>query len=292
MSPESEYQSPGKPWPLGLVGAGPVSKSFIAGLPHLSQRLGPVAAQSYRLASRLVNSIRAGYPVKNFEQLEQARVILLCVPEALLPETIGALSRARIHWNRKVLLLCESIFDNRLLAEIRRHGASAGALQPIEALPDRYLVRGDPKAVAEAKRLVQDLNAKPFEIKFGKGDAYAAGLTFATSLFTPLIDASVECLRIACGNRADAERISEALLRRSIRAYIHAGKRSWGGPLAKGDWEAIARELKCLLEHDPNLGRYYRDSGALALERFKRDPDLVRIAAAPTRQRPAHPRAD
>ena len=44
---------------FAVAGGGRVSASFVARLPRLAAELGPVAAQSYRLASRIVNSIGA-----------------------------------------------------------------------------------------------------------------------------------------------------------------------------------------------------------------------------------------
>jgi hypothetical protein len=97
-------------------------------------------------------------------------------------------------------------------------------------------------------------------------DAYAAGLAFGTSLFTPLLEASVQSLVASGVKKANAIKISEALFQRSLRAYLHAGRRSWNGPLADGDCEAVRRGIKALGSSRPVLARFYRDASAFALE--------------------------
>ena len=44
----------------GVLGAGAVAKSLIGRLPAKTRDLGPVSAVSFRVASRIANTLRAG----------------------------------------------------------------------------------------------------------------------------------------------------------------------------------------------------------------------------------------
>ena len=61
---------------FAVAGGGRVSGSFVTRLPGLESALGPVAAQSYRLASRIVNSIGAGHAVRAYQDLNDSTLIL------------------------------------------------------------------------------------------------------------------------------------------------------------------------------------------------------------------------
>lgn len=261
---------------FSLVGAGCVSGSFVARLPRLTFELGPVAAQSFRLASRIVNSIGAGRPVKGYQDLARHKTILLCIPARSLPAIVGALSTS-LPWRGKTALLCGGGGDSRHLQPLRALGASTGSMHLIAGLDDgtRFVVEGAPAAVREARRLTRQLGARMEEVHTIHLDAYSAGLAFGTTLFTPLLEASVQSLVASGLKKANAIKISEALFQRSLRAYMHAGRRSWNGPLADGDGEAVLRGLDALCTSRPLLARYYRDASAFALELFGDNPSLV-----------------
>ncbi len=249
---------------FALAGGGRVSASFIARLPRLTSELGPVAAHSYRLASRLVNSIGAGTAVRGYADLNGSRLILICTPVRAVDAMVPALAEA-IACRGKVILLCESGCDSRKLAGLRAQGAAVGSIQPIPGFEGRrFVVEGDKTAVREAKSLTRALDSRAEEARADKMDLYLAALSFGTSLFTPLLESSVRCLQRAGFPQASAVRVAEALFRESLRGYVYAGKRSWTGPLAMGDRAAVERELKALTAAAPLLARHYQEVSALA----------------------------
>lgn len=263
-----------------LVGAGSVGRSFLAQLPRLTQQLGAVAAASARLASRIANTLGAGVPVKSMDALDSAKLILICVSKGSFDKVVGELSRADITWDGKVLLLCDSSFSSSALPDFRVRGASTGSVNKLAGLPRRFIVEGDPEAVQAAKYLVAELNGKPIGLNPDRMSGYYAALTFSSGLFTPLIESCVECLHWAGVPGATAGRIAESLFQRSLRSYLHAGRKSWAGSLALGDQNAVESEFKELQEFDPLLAEYYRVSAVFAMKYFKRHPDLARRVEA------------
>jgi len=249
-----------------VAGGGRVSASFVSRLPRLSIDLGPVAAQSYRLASRIVNSIGAGHAVKKYEDLDGSSLVLICAPVRGLAAIIQALEGA-IECRGKIILLCESGSDSRRLAPLKAKGAGVGSIEPIPGFDGRlFVTEGDREAVREAKALVRQLGAKAEEVQTAKMALYSAGLSFGAGLFTPLIEASSQCLQEAGLTKASAVKVAAALFENSLRGYIYAGRRSWRGPLADGDQTAIQGELEALRASKPILERYYDLLASLASE--------------------------
>jgi predicted short-subunit dehydrogenase-like oxidoreductase (DUF2520 family) len=66
--------------------------------------------------------------------------------------------------------------------------------------------------------------------------------------------------------KASAMRVVAGLFQSTLRGYAYAGKRSWSGPLAAGDPEAVEREIEALEARNPALAKYYREIAALARE--------------------------
>ena len=97
---------------FAVIGGGRVSGSFVARLPRLGSDLGPVAAQSYRQSSRIVNSIGAGQAVTGYEDLDGSALILICAPAKAVGQIVSALADA-IDGRGKILLLCDSGADSR-----------------------------------------------------------------------------------------------------------------------------------------------------------------------------------
>ena len=262
---------------FGLAGAGRVSASFVAHLPRLADDLGPVAAQSYRLASRIVNSIGAGHAVRRYEDLDSSPLILVCAPAKSLVATVSSLSNA-IQCRGKTILLCDAGADSRVLSSLQSRGAAVGSIQVIPGSEDRrFVAEGDRAAVREAKLLVKEIGGRVEEVRTGKLGVYAAALSFGGGLFTPLMEASLLCLQEAGMPKANAMKVVEALFRATLRAYAYTGKRSWSGPLAEGDRAAVRRELEALAASKPLLARHYREACTLALQllasgRHSRDP--------------------
>lgn len=249
---------------FAVAGGGRVSGSFVARLPGLARDLGPVAAQSYRLASRIANSIGAGHAVKRYEDLNGSALILICAPADGVAPMVSALAAA-IECRGKIFLVCEGGADSRQLACLKAKGAKVGSIQAIPGFEGRrFVVEGDGAAVRVAKRLVGELGGRVEEISAAKLGVYAAGLSFGAGLFTPLMEASLLCLQEAGMPKPGAMKVVEALFQSSLRAFLYAGRRSWSGPLSAGDRDAVRIEMEALTAANPILARYYQETSTLA----------------------------
>jgi predicted short-subunit dehydrogenase-like oxidoreductase (DUF2520 family) len=138
----------------------------------------------------------------------------------------------------------------------------------INAIPGfdgrRFVAEGDRPAVREAKALVRQLGGRVEEVHTAKMALYGAALSFGAGLFTPLIEASAQCLQDAGMTKASAMKVAGVLFQSSLRGYVYAGKRSWSGPLAEGDRVAVKLEIEALGASKPLLARYYREMAVSA----------------------------
>src|SRR5258707_13931778 len=107
---------------LALIGAGKLSGPPVSGFWRLSDRLGPVMAPSFRLASRIANSLRAGHPVRNYAEFDACRLIVVSVPDAMLPTFLREIASANISWPNKTILLCSASLDSGELSGLAARG--------------------------------------------------------------------------------------------------------------------------------------------------------------------------
>jgi hypothetical protein len=253
-----------KPPLLALFAAGKLGDFGILKIPAVKDQLGPVHASSLRVASRMVNQLRAGHPVSRLEEFQQCAVVLVCVPPPQLESIIAQLAQAPLDWHAKTVLLCNHWSGGRLAEPLLQRGASAGALLelPGENQP-LYLLDGDRRALREARRLFSGRHGHLFPVLPGSKPSLLAALHCAGPLLYASMRAAAECL-LKTGLPAP---VSTSLLQRAfsrtMRSHLNAGRKA---PSNLRD----GRPPAGVLEHvDPIVAAYLADSGIVA-EQFLR----------------------
>src|SRR5260370_12146930 len=104
--------------PVALVGAGNLTDSPLIRFLRLSDRLGPVKSQSYRLASRISNILRSGHPVKDYAEFETCQLIFVCVPDPTLPKVVSEMAASGVSWHGKAIVLCSMWLDSGHLSQL------------------------------------------------------------------------------------------------------------------------------------------------------------------------------
>src|SRR5713226_1554409 len=113
-----------KAQPVALIGAGKFTDSPATRFWGLRDLLGPVKATSYRVASRIANHLRAGHPVKDYEEFESCSLVLLCVPDEAVAARAAELAACGFSWKEKAVVLCSTWLDGGELHQLAQAGAS------------------------------------------------------------------------------------------------------------------------------------------------------------------------
>ena len=208
---------------FALIAAGRVNGSFVARLPRLAVQLGPVAAQSYRVASRIVNTLGAGHAVKEYAALTRSRLILICVDPGRVAGVADRLGKCEVRG--RVVLLCDCGRDSSAIGELAARGAAIGSLNPVPGAEGWMALEGQKPALREAQGLARDLHANAIEVIAGRMPRFVAGVQLATTQFRPLLSASAECFREAGLSARTASRLLETVYESSLRAHVRSGRR-------------------------------------------------------------------
>jgi predicted short-subunit dehydrogenase-like oxidoreductase (DUF2520 family) len=254
-----------KQQPVALVGAGKVAQSFIGRLTDLADHLGPVKSFSYRVASRIVNSIKAGRPVCDYADIEHCRLVLVCVPDELTATALADMTAAPLDWAGKAVVLCETWQDSAVLEPLAARGAFTASLNAVPGFYDRlFVTEGDGLALRDIKRLITSRSARIMRLRPSAKPVYMAGLAVA-AYSAHLAAAGSDCLRAAGLPVAVSRPIIHALAADAVRSFVKAGRRSVGRPVTACDESRIREQCSALLRTNPDLADFYSTlSSALA----------------------------
>jgi hypothetical protein len=254
---------------VGLVAAGAAARTALARL--LPGVLGPVMGESYRLASRMVSALRAGYPVRDAEGLRRCRTVLIAVPDAVLAPFVERLAAAQVRWAGKVVLLCDSPLTSAALSRLAEKGARAGSIAELPGFdPARFLIEGDRAAMRAARRLIGG-RLHAIEVKPEGKTRLLAAYAIAGDLFIPLATAVQACVRAAGLRGEPASSLLEHIFSRALRAFLKSGRQGSSGILAAPDAAEVSRRAEVLGQIDPKLAEYFRGAAANALRLFGKE---------------------
>jgi hypothetical protein len=244
---------------VALIAAGSLTGSVVYGFGRLSERLGPVMAPSFRLASRIANKLRAGHPVRDYAEFDACRVILVSVPDAMVPTVLREIASANISWPNKTIVLCSASLDSDELSGLAARGASVGSISVIPGFEDpHYLVEGDRLAILESKRIVEQGSHRIVAIERSLKPLYLAALTSTNSLLFALLLAVSELLSRAGISASVSAIIVEKQLRKTLRSHVKAGRKAYPEP------HQLQKQLNALASADPELAYYVEHSANLA----------------------------
>jgi hypothetical protein len=193
-----------------------------------------------------------------------------------LHRAMAWLREAALRWERTTILIVDSNGYSTEFPEFLERGAAVGSLNPVEGLENSFVMEGSRSAVREARRIVKQLGGKPIEVDYDQMPSFDAARTIASSLFTPMVDSCVEALLVAGMDRARAAQFAEALFARTLRSYMHAGRRGWSGPVATNDRAAILRQYEALRDVNFLRAEYFRQSAEFAFHLYQTFPELAR----------------
>jgi Domain of unknown function (DUF2520) len=267
------------------LGAGAVSKSLVGRIPARERSLGPVSAVSFRVASRIANTLRAGYAVRSVDELSDAAVVLVHAPPDQALPMLQILEGARFEWNGKAVIFCDCDDAPELRARLQKKGATTAVARQF-GIPGRIMVAGNGAALNAAHRIAKDLKLKPVVILPDAIDLFDAAVTLGTSAMTPLIDRAAGLLRAAGIRDADAARIASALFQQTAGDYAHSGKQSWAWYMRRPAVERIEGQLEAA---GPELGPELRELLLFALETFAKYPEVA-CALKASAKAPPEPR--
>jgi predicted short-subunit dehydrogenase-like oxidoreductase (DUF2520 family) len=128
-------------------------------------------------------------------------------------------------------------------------------------------VEGDAPAVERLSRLFEGAGARLFPVAGERKLTYHAANVFLCNYLVPLMAAGLACYEKAGVPREAAAQAAEPLMRATIDNVLRDGAApALTGPIARGDDQVVAAQLRALEAADPKLAELYRLLGLRAAD--------------------------
>ncbi len=271
---------------LNVIGCGRVGQT-LSRLWHLRESFAiqDVLTTSQDSARTACEWIGAGRPVAQLEDMRDAGVWMLAVPDAQLTGCARALASAIAPRNTStpsVAFHCSGALAAAELAPLATlgwHVASAHCILSFASAPlalqqfggTACALEGDTQAVALLGSSFAAIGAQCFAVAGQNKLLYHAAAVFATN-FLPVLQATAEDLWRATGVPAElVPALRSSLLRNAVDNITAKGPQAaLTGPAARGDMVAIARQASAVRAWNNSTGLAYEALSELALQLAQR----------------------
>jgi hypothetical protein len=238
----------------GLVVEGNSTKSAILRLPKLAEEIGPIKSTVLRVARRVSNFLKAGYAVSEYAELQEARPILIRVPDESVPRVVEEICATELQLEDLAFILCETWLMSDVLKPLSDRGASVATLVSVTgSRRDWFVVEGQLSALRQIKRLLEMSDARAIELRSGAKQFYFAASLLSTAIPMPLFLTAQQSLRAAGISGNHLYTLADDLAQGMMRDLAKGGRPTWGGPLTECSEETANSHLAALRLSDPAI---------------------------------------
>ncbi len=261
---------------VGVVGAGRVGSVLGAALAQAGHRVVAVSGVS-DASRRRADALLPGVPVvPPTEVLDAAELVLLTVPDDVLPELVAGIAASGAVRAGALVVHTSGRYGVAVLDPVTRMGALPLALHPAMTFTGRPedlarltgacfgVTAPEPlRPIAEA--LVVEMGADPQWVDEDARPLYHAALASGANHLATLVNESVDLLR-RCGV-GEPERLLAPLLGASLDNALRSGDAALTGPVARGDAGTVAAHIAVLREVSPDTAAAYVAMARLTADR-------------------------
>ncbi len=279
---------------LNIIGAGHVGQT----LGHLWAHSGllkitHILNRSLPSAAHAATFIGQGKAVMHWDELIPADYYLLGCPDQAIADCCQRLAASGLLRAGDVVFHCSGALGSELLQPAREQGALIASVHPVKSFADparaiqtfanTYCgVEGDAAALDLLRPLLAGLGGVSFVIDATHKTLYHAASVVACNYLVALQEVSVQLFAEAGVERALAMKILQPIVTETVGNIFTLGtERALTGPIARGDYPVVARQLAALQDWQPERAELYRLLGrealALAGERIKSAEDRERL---------------
>jgi predicted short-subunit dehydrogenase-like oxidoreductase (DUF2520 family) len=235
---------------------------------ELGWRIGAVVTRNQSSARRAVRFIGAGTALVGLSRRVLASTcVLIATPDGAIEEIANELARiGGQDLQGQVVLHTSGAMDSSVLHAARSCGASVGSMHPLQTfngvtVPPLegkvFAIEGDPMAVRTARKIARALGAAPSQIDARNKPLYHAAGALAAGHTLVVVEAAIQLLMSLGMKRTEAMRALLPMTQQVLQNYERLGPRAaWTGPLARGDYEVVAKHSNVLQQYSEQ----YRDA--------------------------------
>src|SRR6204780_4018585 len=279
---------------LAIVGAGRVGRALGRRLRELGWKIGAVVTRNESSARRAVRFIGAGTPLPAMaRRILASTCILIATPDSTIASVAEELARiGGEELKGHVILHTSGALDSNVLRAVRAQGAAVGSMHPLQTFSGVtvpplegkvFAIEGDAQAVRKARKIARAVGGSPSPIEAPNKLLYHAAGALAAGHTLVVVESAIQLLMALGTKRSEAMRALLPMTKQVLQNYERLGmKAAWTGPLARGDYEVVAKHLAALQDYSPEYCKAYDALNRLAERILPRDAeDVVKLECVP-----------
>jgi predicted short-subunit dehydrogenase-like oxidoreductase (DUF2520 family) len=268
---------------LAIVGAGRVGRALGRRLRELGWKIGAVVTRNESSARRAVRFIGGGTPLPSIaRRILASTCILIATPDSTIASVAEELARiGGEELKGHVVLHTSGALDSSVLRAARAQGAAVGSMHPLQTfngvtVPPLegkvFAIEGDAQAVRKARKIARAVGGAPSPIEAPNKPLYHAAGALAAGHTLVVVASAIQLMMALGTKRSEAIRALLPMTKQVLQNYERLGmKAAWTGPLARGDYEVVARHLAALQDYSPEYCKAYDALNRLAERIMPRD---------------------
>jgi len=264
---------------LSIIGCGNVAQT----LAHLWLKASlvdvvDVVNRSEESANKAVEFIGAGTSHGSFDNLQQADVFLIGCQDDLIEECLNQLLLTKVVNTGNIIFHSSGSKSSAVLDKAKKPGALIASLHPVKSFANPATainsfqhtycgLEGDKKAVEVLTEWVEAIGGIPFGIDADNKMLYHAASVFACNYLVALEELSLKAFEQSGVERELAMKILEPIVKETADNIFTMGTaNALTGPIARGDFQVVAEQLKEVEAWDKSAGQLYKRLGEICAE--------------------------
>lgn len=203
-----------------------------------------------------------GFPavLTNVEAAALGDVILLTVPDRVLPVVLEELIKGNRLRHGQILLHTSGVLSGEILAPARQCGVAVGSMHPLQSFADvetarknlagsAFAIDGDPEAIETATGLVKELGGRVVRVPPEERVLYHAAACIASNYLVALLHVAKQLLARWTADEQEALCALLPLVNGTLCNVAEKGTAAaLTGPILRGDASTVAQHLKQIPE--------------------------------------------
>ena len=263
---------------LNIIGCGNVGKT----LGYLwnkegSFKIQDIVNRSIESSEKAVDFLHSGNAVKSIDRMRPADVFLIGASDNNIASCAKMLTNTGILQKGNLVFHCSGAISSKELEETKKCGSIVGSIHPVKSFADPQSsvetfqgtycgVEGDSEATSILSKAFESIGAKLFEIDPEQKTYYHAATVIVCNYLTALIEFGVQNYIKSGLDREKAIKIMEPIVRGTVDNIFKLDTvRALTGPIARGDYKVVEKQLVALKSWNKEYGELYRLLGSVAL---------------------------
>ena len=256
---------------LNFIGCGQLGKT-LGSLWHESNIIfvNDVLTRSISSAKAAVNIMGAGVPIEDMSAMSSADFFLIASSDDDIKHCSQHLAKSGLINKGDVVFHCSGAQTSDLLQSCRSAGASVASIHPIKSFADIELAKssfagtycgaeGDKAALSLLTPLFTRIGANILPISKENKTLYHAASVIASNYLVTLQEISINAFAQAGIDRQAAMQVLKPIVTGTVdNIFQHGTTAALTGPIARGDQQVVASQLKAMENWDEDLATIYR----------------------------------